>query len=83
MKKNIVLQTKNGIFIRFLTEEVPEKKKGAIGVRGIRLTDGDKIEQAWLIANPTEENIVLKDKEIPASRIKLSKRDTKGTKLRL
>lgn len=82
-EKNIVLQTKNGIFIRFLTEEVPEKKKGAIGVRGIRLTDGDKIEQAWLIANPTEENIVLKDKEIPASRIKLSKRDTKGTKLRL
>ena len=54
-EKNIVLQTKNGIFIRFLTEEVPEKKKGAIGVRGIRLTDGDKIEQAWLIANPTEE----------------------------
>ena len=82
-EKNIVLQTKNGVFIRFLAEEIPEKKKGAIGVRGIRLAEGDKIEQACLITNPTEESITYKDKEILAARIKLSRRDTKGTKLRL
>ena len=33
----VVLQTKNGVFLRFLTSEVPEKKKAAVGVRGIRM----------------------------------------------
>ncbi|HIS48498.1 MAG TPA: DNA topoisomerase 4 subunit A [Candidatus Scybalocola faecigallinarum] len=82
-EKNIILQTKNGIFIRFLTEEIPEKKKSAIGVRSIRLAGEDKVEQLWLLSNPSDETILYNDKEIPATRIKLSKRDTKGTKLRL
>lgn len=82
-EKNIVLQTKNGIFIRFPSEEVPEKKKGAIGVRGIRLSGDDTVEQAWLITNPSEEMIAYKDKQISPARIKLSGRDTKGTKLRI
>lgn len=29
--------TKIGVFLRFLTSEVPEKKKAAVGVRGIRM----------------------------------------------
>ena len=82
-EKNIVLQTKNGVFIRFPAEEVPEKKKGAIGVRSIRLSGEDTVEQAYLITNPTEEVILYKDKQLSPSRIKLSKRDTKGTKLRI
>ena len=82
-EKNIILQTKGGVFIRFLTEEVPEKKKGAIGVRSIRLAQEDTVEQAYLITNPSEETIIYKDKEIAATRVKLSKRDTKGTKLRI
>ncbi len=81
--KNVLLQTKGGVFLRFSLDEVPEKKKGAIGVRGIRLSDGDTLEAACLIANPSEDTITYKDKVIAASRIRLSKRDTKGTKLRL
>ena len=30
--QNVVLQTKGGYFLRFPSEEVPEKKKGAVGV---------------------------------------------------
>ena len=52
-------------------------------MRGIRLSDGDTLEAACLIANPSEDTITYKDKVIAASRIRLSKRDTKGTKLRL
>ncbi len=81
--KNIVLQTKNGVFIRFPAEEIPEKKKGAIGVRCIRLNPQDTVENAYLITNPGEGSILYKDKEIALSRIKLSRRDTKGTKLRM
>lgn len=81
--KNIVLQTKNGFFIRFPAEEVPEKKKGAVGVRCIRLASGDTVENAYGITNPGDEAITFKDKEIALTRIKLSRRDTKGTKLRL
>ena len=35
--KQVVLQTKDGYFLRFPASEVSEKKKGAVGVRGIRL----------------------------------------------
>ena len=37
----VVLQTQNGIFLRFKLNEVPEKKKGAVGVRGIKLGEDD------------------------------------------
>ena len=32
--QNVVLQTREGYFLRFMAEEVSEKKKGAIGVQG-------------------------------------------------
>ena len=31
----VVLQTAKGVFLRFPLREIPEKKKGAVGVRGI------------------------------------------------
>ena len=63
---------------------VPEKKKAAIGVRGIRLGAGDFVEHAYLLANGMDYRIVYKEKEISlADRIKLAKRDGKGTKIRV
>ena len=32
--QNLVLQTRNGYFLRFPAADVPEKKKAAVGVRG-------------------------------------------------
>ena len=43
-QRNIILQTKEGYFLRFLIEEIPEKKKGAIGVRGMKLGAKDSVE---------------------------------------
>ena len=35
--QHVVLQTKDGYFLRFSAQEVAEKKKAAVGVRGIKL----------------------------------------------
>ena len=43
--QNIVMQTKGGYFLRFPAGEVPEKKKGAVGVRGMKLQKKDELEQ--------------------------------------
>ncbi|MBP3543620.1 MAG: DNA topoisomerase, partial [Lachnospiraceae bacterium] len=81
-KKELVLQTHEGIFLRMALDEVPEKKKGAVGVRGIKLGAKDKVEQCHVISG-REEAIPYKEMQIALSRLKLMGRDTKGTKLRL
>lgn len=79
----IVMKTDNGVFLRFMIEEIPEKKKGAIGVRGISMTEGDSIEMVWLTSGMKQQSFSYKEQQIALSRIKLGKRDGKGTKLRL
>ena len=78
-----VLQTKNGFFLRFMKEEVPDKKKTAIGVRGIRLAGDDEVEHAYLLESRTDYTAVSKEKNVALNRLKLAKRDTKGTKIRI
>jgi len=80
---SIVLQTVNGIFLRFQAEEVPEKRKGAIGVRGIKLAVNDHITNVYLLKSGNEQIIYFKEKEIILNKLKLAKRDTKGTKIRI
>ncbi|MEE1114898.1 MAG: DNA topoisomerase (ATP-hydrolyzing) [Eubacterium sp.] len=75
-----VMQSNRGFFIRFALSEVPEKKKNAIGVRGMRLDDKDYVEGAWVIASGNEFTVEYKGKEVSLNRLKLSKRDGKGTK---
>ena len=79
----VVLQTKNGFFLRFMKEEVPDKKKTAIGVRGIRLAGDDEVEHAYLLESRTDYTAVYKEKNVALNRLKLAKRDTKGTKIRI
>ncbi len=81
-QKNIVMQTISGIFIRFATEEIPEKKKGAVGVRGMKLIDKDMVEAVYYLQSGKEHTIEYKSKTLDLSKIKLSKRDTKGVKVR-
>ncbi len=78
----IVLRSKEGYFLRFPASEVPEKKKSAVGVRGIRLKKKDELEQAYLFEEGAGYRIVWGDKELMPDRLKLSKRDGTGTKPR-
>jgi len=82
-QRNIVLQTKDGYFLKFTIEEIPEKKKAAIGVRGMRLGDKDVVENAYFTQNAVDHTIEYKGKKIALNTLKAGKRDGKGTKLRI
>ena len=82
-QRNIVMQTKDGYFLKFVIDEIPEKKKNAIGVRGMKMADKDCIEKVYYIQNGTEHVIKYKSKKIDLNKLKLNKRDSKGTKVRL
>lgn len=79
----VVLQSREGYFLRFLKEEIPEKKKTAIGVRGIRLAEGDEVAHGYLIESRMDYTITYHEKDVVLNKLKLGKRDTKGTKIRV
>ena len=81
-QRNVVLQTRDGYFLRFPIEEVPEKKKGAVGVRGMKLSGTDVVEQVYYTKNAVETAIEYHDKKMVLNNLKPGKRDTKGTKVR-
>lgn len=82
-QNNIILRTKEGFFLRFPIGEIPEKKKSAVGVRGMKLNTKDKIEQVYYTMNGVEAAIEYKEKKILLNNLKAAKRDTKGTKIRI
>ncbi|MDO4333495.1 MAG: DNA topoisomerase (ATP-hydrolyzing) [Eubacteriales bacterium] len=81
-QKNIILQSKEGYFLRFAVEEIPEKKKAAIGVRAMKLSDTDEIEAVYYTRGTDDASIVYKSRTLALNQLKAAKRDTKGTKVR-
>ena len=79
----VALQTEEGYFLRFLVEEVPKMKKGAVGVRGIRLKKDDSLHRVYLFEEGSEMKAVYKDKEVALNRLKIGRRDTQGIKSRI
>lgn len=82
-QRNIVLHSKGGYFLRFAIEEIPEKKKGAVGVRGMKLGDKDELEEVYYTQNTVEQTIMYGEKQLELNKIKLGKRDGKGVKVRM
>lgn len=80
--EQLVLQSKEGYFLRFAAAEVPEKKKGAVGVRGMRLAEGDSLEAIHLYQPGTEQAIEYKGKQLILNKLKAGSRDTKGVRVR-
>ncbi|MDD3253898.1 MAG: DNA topoisomerase 4 subunit A [Lachnospiraceae bacterium] len=80
-EQDVVLQTSGDMFLRFAMEEIPEMKKNSRGVRGIKLGKGEELEQIYFV---TQESVILyKNKEVHLNKIKIGRRDGKGTKARL
>ena len=82
-QKNIVLQTGEGYFLRFAVEEIPEKKKGAIGVRGMKLGPKDWVENVYYTMDSVGKAIEYKGKTVELNKLKAGKRDGKGVKIRV
>ena len=81
--RQILLQTEHGFFLRFNLDEIPEKKKIAVGVRCMKLEKDDSLEEAYLMNYADERTIDYKGQEMPMTYVKTAHRDTKGTKIRV
>ena len=59
-------------------------KRAFMPYGGIRMAEDDAVEHAYLLASRMDYTITYHDKEISlTAKIKLAKRDTKGTKIRV
>ena len=81
--EQIVFQSQSGYFLRILKNDVSSMKKTSVGVRGMKLAAGDVLEHAYLIEPHQEYTISYHDKPFVLNKVKLAKRDTKGTKPRI
>jgi len=75
----VVLQTTGGYFLRFPLEDISILKKASRGVRGIKLSKNEELEQLYLLGDEPYA-ITYKDREINLSGMRITKRDAKGTK---
>ncbi len=80
----IIMQSEEGYFLRFPLEEVTRKKKGAIGIRGMKLQEQDHVKHIYLTGVEEEDtpSIIYKEKELVFSKIRFMGRDGKGVKVR-
>ena len=81
--QNVIVQTESGVFLKFPLTDIPMKKKSAVGVRGIKLSKDDYIEDVFLLTEGDEFTMEYKGKSISFAKMKTAHRDTKGTKIRV
>ena len=79
-QQNIVLRTQEGFFLKYSLEEIPEQKKASRGVRGIRLSAKDEVEDAWILNPNVPNTITFHDREIDLNHFKSTARGGKGTR---
>ncbi len=77
--ESVVLQTEKGMFLRFPVSEVPEKKKGAVGVRGMKVDPKDSLQAAYALGQE-ERFVAIKEKEVALHRLRIAGRDGRGVK---
>lgn len=79
-QQTIVLRSENGYFLKYSLEEIPEQKKTARGVTGMKLSGQDQVAEAWLL-DPSGANVVqYHDHEVDLNHLKSTSRGGKGTK---
>ena len=67
-------------FLRIEAEEIPQKKKGAVGVRGMRLAAHEQMQEIYVLPPDEESVVTVKEKEVALHRLHIGKRDTRGVK---
>ena len=79
-EENMVMQSEKDMFLRIETGTIPEKKKGAVGVRGMKLSMGDSLTNVYLLDTDEPITVEVKGKEVVLNRLHVQSRDTKGVK---
>ena len=80
LEETLVMQSEKDFFLRIDISSIPEKKKGAVGVRGMKLGAGDALTAIYLLNEEDSVNVEVKGKEVALNRLRTAGRDTKGTK---
>ena len=76
----VVMQSEKDMFLRIEGDTIPEKKKTAAGVRGIKLAKGDSLTNIYVLSEGQSVDVKVKDKENALNRLHIGSRDTKGVK---
>ncbi|MBQ6812467.1 MAG: DNA topoisomerase, partial [Agathobacter sp.] len=78
--ETMVMRSGKESFLRIECATIPEKKKTAIGVRGMKLDKNDELKGIYILADGENETVEVKGKEIALNRLHIGNRDTKGVK---
>ncbi len=78
--ETMVMHSGKDAFLRIACDTIPEKKKTAVGVRGMKLDKGDELKHIYVLADNENEVIEVKGKEVSLNRLHIGNRDTKGVK---
>ena len=76
----LVMATKKDMFLRIDCAQIPQKKKGAVGVRGMKLAAGDELKSIHVLHEGEEKEVEVKGKPVALNRLHVGNRDTKGVK---
>ena len=78
--ETMVMRSAKEMFLRIDCATIPEKKKSAVGVRGMKLDKADELKNIYVLADGENELIEVKGKEVALNRLHIGNRDTKGVK---
>lgn len=78
--ETIVMRSEKDSFLRIDCNVIPEKKKGAVGVRGMKLGAGESLTDIYVLPEGKEKSVEVKGKEVALHRLHVGNRDTKGVK---
>lgn len=78
--ESLIMQSEKDFFLRIDVSSIPEKKKGAVGVRGMKLSAGDVLTNIYLLSAGENVEVEVRGKTYDLNRLHVGNRDTKGTK---
>jgi DNA gyrase subunit A len=64
----LVMATKKDMFLRIDCAQIPQKKKGAVGVRGMKLAAGDELKSIHVLHEGEEKEVEVKGKPVALHR---------------
>ena len=79
-EKYVLLVTRNGYLLKFPTGEIPEMKKTAAGMQGIRLADDDRVDRVFLWDGPGSGTITYREITVDPAKVRTSSRGARGVR---
>ena len=78
--ETLVMCSNKDMFLRIDCGQIPQKKKTAVGVRGMKLAAGDTLKHIYVLREGENEEVEVKGKMIALNRLHIGNRDTKGVR---